>query len=110
MESPDLPGYGVHVRITSPTGRVTGSLEPDCLAEAACFSGALPGRTETVVRVVGPKPNGLLWPTAISATPSRVEVWIRRLATGELRYYDLPSSDPEDHRLPGLFDRSGFEP
>jgi hypothetical protein len=73
-------------------------------------SGALPGRTELLMRIVGPKPNGFLWPTLVRFTTSQVEVWIRQLSTGERRYYRLDGSTPGSEELDGLFDRDGFPP
>jgi hypothetical protein len=74
------------------------------------MSGALAGRSELFVRIVGPRPNGFLWPTLVRFTPSRVEVWIEQLATGDVRHYVLPASGPGDDTLPGLQDRTGFQP
>jgi hypothetical protein len=104
-------GFRVHVRIggDEPDPRI-GALEPLCLPETACFSGALSGRSEVLVRIVGPKPNGRLWPTIVRLTTSRVEVWIEQLATGERRYYLLEGATPTAGELDGLFDRFGFPP
>jgi len=63
-----------------------------------------------LVRIVGPKPNGYLWPTLAKLTTSRVEVWIEQVATGVLRYYRLEGASPGVDELPGLFDRTGFLP
>jgi hypothetical protein len=106
-----FPGFRFHVRIggDEPDPRI-GALEPLCLPEAACFSGALPGRSEVVTRIVGPKPNGRLWPTLVRFTTSQVEVWIEQLATGERRYYLLEGATPTSGELDGLFDRFGFPP
>lgn len=69
-----------------------------------------PGRAEVFVRVVGPKPNGRLWPTLVKFTTSTVEVWLRQQRTGEVRYYRLEGASPGVDELPGLFDRVGFAP
>jgi ELWxxDGT repeat protein len=110
VESPAVPGFRLHARITAgpASPAVLGTLEAECIPETACFSGALPGRTEVFVRVVGPKPNGFLWPTLVKLTTSTVEVWIERIETGETRYYVLPGARPGFDELPGLFDRTGF--
>ena len=76
------------------------------------MAGALPDRSEVFLRVVGPKPNGHLWPTLVKFSTSRVEVWIEQLSSGELRYYDLAAVTPgaEYLALDGLADKLGFEP
>lgn len=106
-----FPGFRFWVRIggDEPDPR-TGTLEPLCQPETACFSGSLPGRSEVEVRIVGPKPNGYLWPNVVRFTTSQVEVWIEQLATGERRYYLLDGVDPGSNELDGLFDRVGFLP
>jgi hypothetical protein len=111
VSAPALPGYRLQARITpQTTGPLTATLLPDCLAETACFSGALRGRTEALVRVIGPRPNGRMWPSIVRFTPSQIEVWIEQEATGEVRYYLLPAVPQESGELPGLIDRSGFAP
>ncbi|HUP43216.1 MAG TPA: hypothetical protein VM599_08410 [Thermoanaerobaculia bacterium] len=111
LTSPELPGFRVWVLITGQPGDSRwGAMEANCLAETLCASGALPGRVEVQVRVVGPKPNGYLWPTLVKLSTSRVEVWIEQVSTGVIRHYVLPGASPGDDTLPGLFDRFGFEP
>lgn len=111
LTSDELPGFSVKVRITSGSGtRVVGRAEANCIPETLCVSGALPGRSEVFVRVVGPKPNGRLWPTLVKFTTSTVEVWIEQLSTGIVRYYRLEGATPGSSELPGLFDRDGFSP
>jgi ELWxxDGT repeat protein len=114
LTSSALPGFRVWVDIT-PRGEasVAGVSEGACPPETICVSGALPGRTEAFVRVIGPRPNGRLWPVVTRFTPSRLEIWIQQISTGALRYYDLPATDPapsEVGDLPGLIDREGFLP
>lgn len=60
--------------------------------------------------MVGPKPNGRLWPTLVKFTTSTVEVWIEQLSAGMVRYYRLEGATPGSSELPGLFDRGGFPP
>lgn len=106
---PAFPDFRFKVLI-SPGGGVApilGTREGLCLPETVCFSGALDGRSEVFVRVIGPRPNGFLWPVMTKFTPSVVEVWIEQLSTGDLQYYLLPQRGDE---LPGLFDRTGFTP
>jgi hypothetical protein len=107
----ELPGFRFWVRFGDPsTGTWWGESEPLCTPEALCVSGALPGRTEVMVRIVGPKPNGYLWPTLVKLSTSRVEVWIERPSTGAVACYVLPGAEPGSSDLPGLFDRTGFLP
>ena len=111
IEDPIFPGFRVKVRITNQAdSSLAGVREPACLPETICVSGALPGRSEVFVRIVGPKPNGYLWPTLVKLSTSTVEVWIERTSDGLLRYYELPGARPGFDELPGLFDRYGFPP
>jgi hypothetical protein len=111
LETPALPGFRVWVRIsTGGTDPVWGTETRPCLAEAVCVEGRLPGRAEAIVRVIGPRPNGYLWPVVTKLTPSRVEVWMEQLATGAAQVYLLPGSTPGSETLPGMFDRTGFTP
>jgi hypothetical protein len=110
LTTPELPGFRVWVRIGGADGGAAGRLEPDCIPETLCVSGALPGRSEVFVRVPGPKPNGRLWPTLVKFTTSEVEVWIEQIGSGEIRSYRLEGASPGSSELPGLFDRDGFLP
>ncbi len=111
LTSPELPGYEVAVRILPDSGApVAGRAEAVCIPETLCVSGAVPGRSELFVRIVGPRPNGFLWPTLVKFTTSTVEVWIRQTATDVVRYYRLEGASPGTDELPGLFDRTGFLP
>lgn len=109
ITSEALPGFRVKARITAGGAAQPVRKEP-CIAQTLCLSGAVPGRPELFVRVVGPKPNGYLWPTLVRFTTSTVEVWIEQLATGNLRYYRLEGVTPESSELNGLVDREGFQP
>jgi hypothetical protein len=105
-----IPGFRFWVRITAQSGEGRwGAAEP-CIAEALCASGAIPGRPEVLVRVIGPRPNGYLWPTLTKLTTSQVEVWIEQTSTRAVRYYLLEGAAPGFEELPGLFDRTGFTP
>jgi hypothetical protein len=111
LTSPDMPGFRVWARFHSASGATRwGTAVEPCLVEALCVAGALPNRGELVVRVVGPRPNGFLWPILAPLTVSRVEVWIQQLDGGAVRYYVLPGSEPPSELLPGQFDRDGFLP
>ena len=110
LTSPELPGFEVWARIAAGAGEpIDGRAEPRCLPETLCVSGAIAGRSEVFVRVVGPKPNGHLWPTLVKFTTSTVDVWIRQVATGQLRHYRLDGASPGSSELDGLFDREGFQ-
>jgi hypothetical protein len=102
-----LPGFRFKVRINEGT---TGTKVNDCVPETLCVAGAIPSRAEVFVRIVGPKPNGYLWPNVIKFTTSRVEVWMEQLDSGDVVYYELNGASPDVDELPGLFDRSGFLP
>jgi len=111
LTSPEVSGFRAKVRITPPGGAsLLGSAVPVCIPETLCVAGAVAGRSEVFVRVVGPKPNGRLWPTLVKFTTSEVEVWIEQLSTGAVKYYRLEGARPGFDELPGLFDREGFEP
>jgi len=110
LSSPAVPGFRFKVRITAGGSSREGRREPVCIEETLCVSGALPGRSELFLRVVGPKPNGFLWPHLVTFSTSRIEVWVEQIATGELQYYILPGAGPGSSDLSGLFDRTGFRP
>ena len=107
---PALPGFRFWVRITASGDSPPARLEDACIPETVCVSGAVPGRAELFMRIVGPKPNGRLWPTLVKLTTSEVEVWIEQLGSGARRYYRLRGASPGADVLPGLFDRDGFVP
>lgn len=111
LTSTGLPGFRAKVLITPQVGAsFLGSAVPVCIPETLCVAGALPDRSEVFVRVVGPKPNGYLWPTLVKFTTSEVEVWIEQLSTNAVKYYRLEGARPGSDELPGLFDREGFAP
>ena len=110
LTTPEIPGYRFRVRITADGVERPVRREADCIPETLCVSGAVSGRSELFVRIVGPKPNGRLWPTLVRFTTSSVEVWIEQLATGDTRHYVLEGAVPGSSDLDGLFDRDGFEP
>lgn len=110
LTSPEIPGFRFRVRIEGGDGAVQPVRAEPCIPETLCVSGALPGRSELFVRMVGPKPNGRLWPTMVRFSTSRIELWIEQLATGIVRHYELPAPGPGSSELTGQFDRTGFEP
>ncbi|MFP3941055.1 MAG: WD40/YVTN/BNR-like repeat-containing protein [Thermoanaerobaculia bacterium] len=111
LADPAVPGFRFKVRIDrGASGALGGTREPDCIPETLCVSGAVPGRSEALLRIVGPKPNGRLWPHLVKFSTSRMEIWVQQVSTGEVRYYELPGASPGFDELPGLFDRRGFLP
>jgi ELWxxDGT repeat protein len=109
ITSPSLPGFRVKARITSGTDVRSVRKEP-CIGETLCLSGAVPGRPELFVRVIGPRPNGYLWPNLVRFTTSQAQVWIEQIATGIVRYYRLDAVPRDSDELSGLVDRTGFRP
>src|SRR5690606_22064409 len=54
---PGYPDWKFRVVITAGDEPVLGVREDVCLPETVCVSGALPGRAEVFLRVIGPRPN-----------------------------------------------------
>lgn len=104
------PDFCFRVRIGAPASALAGTREPSCLQETVCVSGAVPGRSEIFLRIIGPRPNGFLWPTIVRFTPSRVAVDIRQKSSGKTNQYVLPAIPPGVDELSGLQDRTGFMP
>lgn len=109
LTTPEVPGFRFKVLITAQSS-IAGARVADCIEDTLCVSGAVPGRAEIFLRVVGPRPNGYLWPTLVKLTTSQVEVWIEQEDGGQVRYYLLPGASPTSSELPGFFDRTGFLP
>ncbi|MFP3940151.1 MAG: choice-of-anchor Q domain-containing protein [Thermoanaerobaculia bacterium] len=86
----------------------TPAVEEPCITGAVCFSGASPGRVEILARVIGPRPNGYYWVQVIRFTPSAVEIFAGRPATGESNAYSLAAIPPGAGVLSGLVDRRAF--
>jgi hypothetical protein len=112
LTSPELAGFRVKARIQNGGDLLAGTSVPDCIAETLCVAGALPDRAEVFVRVVGPKPNGHLWPTLVKFSTSRIEIWIEQLSTNIVRHYELEPVAPGQQLLDldGLADKQGFSP
>jgi hypothetical protein len=91
-------------------GSTTGTEVLDCVPDTVCVAGAIPSRSEIFVRIIGPRPNGYLHLQITKFTTSRVEVWVERLSTGEIRYYELASVPSETFVLPGIVDKEAFLP
>lgn len=109
LSTPELPGFEFQVTITG-TEPVAGQAESDCIPETICISGALAGRQEVFVKVIGPRPNGFLWVQISRFTPSQVDVWVRQLSTGQVNQYTLDPVGPGSEDVSGLQDRQAFSP
>ncbi len=108
IEAKGIPGFRVQARLTSNgTSRIL-RREP-CIAETFCLSGAVPGRTDVLVRVTGPKPNGYFWPAMARFEPATLEVWVQQRKTGKVRYYRLEAPPAGSSELDGFIDRLGFK-
>ncbi|HEY2294771.1 MAG TPA: fibronectin type III domain-containing protein [Thermoanaerobaculia bacterium] len=105
-----IPNFRFRVRIFNTSTPIAGAKESDCIPETLCVSGAVPGRSEIFLRVIGPRPNGYLWPTIVRFTPSRVEVDVQQISTGITKTYVLPAIPADSDELTGLQDRTGFLP
>jgi photosystem II stability/assembly factor-like uncharacterized protein len=110
LSSAAIPGFRFKVRITSGDQVLAGVGEADCIGETLCVSGALPGRSELFVRIIGPRPNGFLWINLVRFTTSQVEVWAERVSTGKVNYYRMPALPRDGTELTGLVDKEAFLP
>lgn len=108
--SEEIPGFRFKVHLTAGDRVVAGVGETDCIDGTLCVSGALPGRSELFLRVIGPRPNGFLWLNLVRFTPSRVQVWAEHISSGTMRYYDLAALPRTDSELAGLVDKQAFPP
>jgi len=84
LTSEEIPDFRFKVRITAGDQVIKGRRETNCIGETLCVSGALPGRSELFLRIIGPRPNGFLWANLVRFTPSRVEVWAEQTSSGSL--------------------------
>lgn len=82
----------------------------DCINDTLCVSGAVAGRAELFIRVLGPRPNGYMWPSLTRFSPAQVEVWLEQISSGDINYYFLPMVPRENPNLAGVVDRTGFRP
>jgi plastocyanin len=105
-----FPDFRFRLRIYQGDQFIFGRKENACLPETLCVSGAVAGRSEVFVRIIGPRPNGFLWPTIVRFTPSRVVVEIQQISTGTTNTYELPAVPPDSDELSGFQDRTGFLP
>jgi len=111
LTTPQQPGFEFQVQITPAGGSpVLGANEPVCIVESLCASGALAGRPEVFIKLIGPRPNGFLWVQISRFTPSQVEVWVRQTASGQTNYYNLPTVSAQSDDVSGLQDRVAFSP
>jgi hypothetical protein len=111
LTTPAFPDFRFRVQIFQQADQsLLGRKENDCIPETLCVSGAVRGRSEVFLRIIGPRPNGFLWPTLVRFTPSRVMVEIEQLSTAIVKVYELPAVPPDVPELSGLQDRTGFQP
>jgi len=111
LTTPQVPGFEFQVEITPPgSAPVTGRMEPDCIVETFCASGALTGRPEVFVKIIGPRPNGFLWVQISRFTASRVQILVRQVSTGQVKSYVLETVPPTADDVAGLQDRTAFVP
>ncbi len=110
MTSPDMPDFRFKVRLTAGGTSRTATQVADCVEQTVCAAGVFPDRPEVLLRVVGPRSNGYLWPIVIRFTNSQVEAWIEQLSSGEIKYYNLDFIGPDSDELSGVNDRFGFLP
>src|SRR5215217_5556014 len=102
-----FPDFRFRLRIfTQGDQSILGRKENACLPETLCVSGALAGRSEVFVRIIGPRPNGFLWPTIVRFTPSRVVVEIQQISTNTINTYELPAVPADSEELSGRQDRT----
>ncbi len=109
ITDPAYPDFRFKVAISA-AETLPGTKEPECIAEALCLSGAVPGRAEVFLRLIGPRPNGYLWVQIVRFTPSRVDVSIEQRSTTAQRSYVLHAVPPDLGVLSGFEDRTGFLP
>jgi hypothetical protein len=107
LTSSEYPDFRFWVRISD--SRI-GTTVAGCLPETVCVAGAIPTRAEVFVRIVGPKPNGYLWPNLVKFNTTKTEVWIQQISTGVVKYYLLPTLPTDSDTLPGVVDKTGFLP
>ena len=110
LETAAIPGFRFKVRVIGGGEEVPVRQESECIPETLCISGAVPGRSELFLRIVGPKPNGFLWPNIVKFSTSQIEVWAEQLSSGIVNYYVLDGATPGSDELTGFFDRTGFTP
>jgi hypothetical protein len=110
LETAEIPDFRFKARVVGGNGEVPVRQESECIPETLCISGALPGRSELFLRMVGPKPNGFLWPNIVKFSTSQIEIWAEQLSSGVVNYYLLDGAGPGSDELTGLFDRTGFTP
>ncbi len=111
FSDPQYPDFRFKVEI-EPTGgtAIDGTHLTECQEDTVCVAGAVADRPEVYIRILGPRPNGYLWPTLVRFTPSKVTVQIKQVSTGEMQTYTLDAVPAGTDDLPGLQDRMGFLP
>lgn len=107
---PQFPDFAYRAVIQPPGGSGIQASPEFCLPDTICLSGAVPGRSELYLRILGPRPNGFLWPTIVRFTPSKVLVEIVQQSSLAVQQYILDGVLPGDEDLSGRQDREGFTP
>lgn len=107
LTSSQYPNFRFWVEISDTR---IGTSVADCLPETVCVAGSIPTRAEVFVRIVGPKPNGRLWPNIVKFNTTKTEVWVQQISTGATNYYLLPQLATDSETLPGIVDKDGFVP
>lgn len=107
ITSSEFPNFRFWIRIS---GSRMGTSVADCLADTVCVAGSIPTRAEVFIRIVGPKPNGYLWPTIVKFNTTKTEVWIKQVTTRVTKYYSFPALALNASELPGYVDKTGFIP
>ncbi|MFW6175768.1 MAG: hypothetical protein ACOC7L_02995, partial [Acidobacteriota bacterium] len=111
LTTPELPGFEFQVEITPAGGSpVAAEQTSQCIPETFCVEGLLGGRPEVFVKIIGPRPNDFLWVQITRFTPSKVDVWVRQVSTGDVNQYTLDVVGPGTEDLSGLQDRQAFSP
>jgi hypothetical protein len=106
-----FPAGGGTFQIWTRINFVPAKREVACLAETVCFSGAVPGRSEVLLRMTGPRPDGFLQPSIVKFNTTRVEMWIRQAKTGIIHYFESPAGNQDFWETKGQFMKgSGFTP
>lgn len=111
ITSSQFPNHRFRVTVgPSSAAPFFGAEVADCIPGAVCVSGALAGRAEVLLRLIGPRSNGYLWLQAVRFTPSELEIEVEQSSTRVVRTYRLDAIPPDEDTLDGLVDRTAFLP
>lgn len=107
ITTPELPGYRFKASVKNGSSFNPMHGEAQCLKETLCLSGALPGRVEAQVRVIGPR-NGFFWVEIVRFSTAALSFEVEQISSGVQRSYSLPALAQDDVSLAGLVDRGAF--